>query len=340
MSIPTISFATLRGDDSDARQAELRKLRDATHEIGFFYLGDIPIGSAEIANIFQLAEGFFALPAAVKRELDIENSPHYRGYTPLGDERTQGKVDWREQLDIGIEREPRVATESAPWEVLEGPNQWNSASAELQVATTAWISTVSTIGIELLRAWAEALGQEPDFFDELFQDPYSILKVIHYPAVPDTLEQALDQGVGAHKDPGVLTLLLPEPDSTGLQVQLAGEWVDVPVKPGTFVVNIGELLEWATDGYLIATPHRVLPTAAGDDRLSIPFFLYPNLGQDFPRLQLPAELQQRARGVGADLHGQEIFASTGLNVLKTRLRAHPNVTERHHAALASRVAAH
>ena len=31
-------------------------------------------------------------------------SPHFRGYTRIGGERTQGLVDWREQIDIGPER--------------------------------------------------------------------------------------------------------------------------------------------------------------------------------------------------------------------------------------------
>lgn len=69
--------------------------------------------------------------------------------------------------------------------------------------------------------------------------------------------------MGAHKDPGALTLLLVEPDKGGLQVEYDGAWIDVPPVEDAFVVNIGELMEFATDGYLKATLHSCAVAAAG-----------------------------------------------------------------------------
>ena len=60
----------------------------------------------------------------------------------------------------------------------------------------------------------------------------------------------------------MLTLLWVEPGKGGLQVERDGAWVDAPAVPGAFVVNIGELLEYATGGYLIATNHRVVSPKA------------------------------------------------------------------------------
>ena len=62
-------------------------------------------------------------------------------------------------------------------------------------------------------------------------------------------------------------------DRGGLQVETARGWVDVLPRPGTLVVNIGEILELASDGCLHATLHRVITLPAGRERLSAAFFL-------------------------------------------------------------------
>ena len=49
---------------------------------------------------------------------------------------------------------------------------------------------------------------------------------------------------GAHTDYGMLTLLATD-DVPGLQLHLpaAGGWVDAKPLPGTFIVNLGDMLE-------------------------------------------------------------------------------------------------
>src|SRR3546814_17949355 len=116
---------------------------------------------------------------------------------------------------------------------------------------------------------------------------------------------APQQGVGAHKDSGVLTLLWVEPGKGWLQVQRDGEWVDAPPVPGAFVVNIGELLEYATQGYLTATNHRVISPRYPAERLSVPFFFNPALDAPLPIIQLPADPAAEARRSAERRVGQE-----------------------------------
>ena len=145
---------------------------------------------------------------------------------------------------------------------------------------------------------------------------------MHYPSTA-----ASSQGVGAHRDSGVLTLLLAEPGSAGLQVRgRDGGWVDVPARDGAFIVNIGELLELATGGYLRATEHRVNLRQSAD-RISVPYFFNPRLDAQIPTLPLPAELAQQAdpRADPSD----PIFSVYGRNAWKSRLRAHPDVAAAH-----------
>ena len=168
-------------------------------------------------------------------------------------------------------------------------------------------------------------------FEAAFADtPATLIKIVRYPARADS-----PQGVGAHRDAGVLTLLLAEPGTSGLEVRGPsgatgighGEWIDVDPLPGAFVVNIGELLELASGGYLRATEHRV---RIGDtERISVPYFFNPRLDAQLPVLTLPDELAGGARGVTADPSNERIFAVYGRNAWKSRLRAHPDVAAAH-----------
>jgi isopenicillin N synthase-like dioxygenase len=161
------------------------------------------------------------------------------------------------------------------------------------------------------------------------RDPKLLIKLIRYPGREATQD---DQGVGPHKDGGFLTVLLQDVQN-GLQVEAAdGNWVDAPPLAGSFVVNIGELLELASDGYLKATVHRVVAPPAATDRLSVASFLGANLNAEVPLLTLPPALAAQARGVTRD-PDNPLIRNVGLNVLKGRLRSHPDVAARHHADL-------
>ncbi|MEO5832416.1 MAG: 2-oxoglutarate and iron-dependent oxygenase domain-containing protein [Nakamurella sp.] len=329
-TLPVLDLSRL--DAGDVEAAAFRdELREITHEFGFFYLVGHGIDPALTAELLSTAAAFFGLPEAEKRAIENVNSPHFRGWTRVGGELTQGAVDWREQIDIGAERPAVPPGPGVPdYLRLEGPNQWPASLPELRDVVTRWDETLSAIGMKLLQAWAVSLGAAPDVFDAAFADnPSVLIKIVKYPG-RDTSEAR--QGVGAHKDGGVLTLLLVEPGKGGLQVEKDGEWIDAPPVPGAFVVNIGELLEVATDGYLKATVHRVISPAAADTRISIPFFFNPALDATIPIIPLDPALAGQAAGVTAD-PDNPIFGTYGENLLKSRLRAHPDVAARHHPDL-------
>ncbi|BDH56099.1 isopenicillin N synthase family oxygenase [Tsukamurella sp. PLM1] len=303
-------------------------VRAAAHDVGFFYLTGHGLRRERIDEVLATARAFFALPQADKDAIAMINSPHFRGYTRLGGELTRGAVDWREQIDIGTEREAPSGPGPDHRNLL-GPNQWPAALPELRAVMERWDADLSRISLTLLRSWARSLGADPRVFDEAFAtDPATLIKIVRYPA-----GTASEQGVGAHKDSGVLTLLLVDPDSEGLQVLPPGadEWVDVPPVPGAFIVNLGEMLEVGTDGYLHATEHRVVNRVRGADRISVPYFFNPAVTARMPHLPLPTGLRT---GITAD-PDNPIFATYGENAWKSRLRAHPDVAARHYPQSAS-----
>ncbi len=328
LSLPVLDLSQLDAGP-DAAAAFRDDLRAATRDVGFFYLTGTGLPEGLQERLLAAAHALFALPEADKLAIENVNSPHFRGYTRVGGERTQGRVDWREQIDIGPERAAIDDPGAPDFSRLVGPNQWPENLPELKEVALEWQAELERVSRRLLRAWALSLGAEEEYFDRHFGDPQTLLKIVRYPGKEDPAPQ---QGVGAHKDSGVLTLLWVEPGKGGLQVERDGTWVDAPPVKDAFVVNIGEMLEYATQGYLRATNHRVISPKAPDERISIPFFFNPALDAQLPIIDLPAELAARARGVEDDPNNP-IHALYGQNALKSRLRAHPDVAERWHADL-------
>ncbi|MEV7613549.1 2-oxoglutarate and iron-dependent oxygenase domain-containing protein [Streptomyces sp. NPDC089799] len=317
-------------DDPARRGAFREELHAAARDTGFLHLTGHGVTAAETARILELTRAFFALPEADRLAVSNLNSPHFRGYTRIGHEVTGGANDWRDQLDVGAERAaPEVGPGDPAFLWLEGPNQWPAALPELRPAVLAWQERLAAVAHRLLRELLASIGAPEDFFDAAFADsPHLHTKLIRYPGADPT---GAGQGVGAHKDYGFLTLLLQD-SVGGLQVVQDGGFLDVPPLDGAFVVNLGELLEIATEGYLKATDHRVVSPPGAVERFSVPFFYNPRL--DTVVRTVPGAYLEKAPGLSAD-EANPLYREYGRNELKGFVRAHPGVARRWHPDLTS-----
>ncbi|WP_326902009.1 isopenicillin N synthase family oxygenase [Kosakonia cowanii] len=325
-TLPVLDLA--RYTSSAERDAFLADLRHAARDIGFFYLINHGVDDALQNAVQREARRFFALTEAQKEQVAMIHSPHFRGYNRAASEITRGQPDWREQFDIGAERPALLLSDSDPrWRRLQGPNLWPDALPTLKPALLDWQRAMTSMALRLLRAFAEALQLPADAFDALYgSKPNEHIKLIRYPGQHATQSA---QGVGAHKDSGFLSFLLQD-EQKGLQVEVAPDrWIDAAPRAGSFVVNIGELLELATNGYLRATVHRVVSPPADRERLSIAFFLGAHLEANVPLYTLPPHLAEEARGPESDPLNP-LLRDVGWNYLKGRLRSHPDVAERYY----------
>jgi isopenicillin N synthase-like dioxygenase len=89
--------------------------------------------------------------------------------------------------------------------------------------------------------------------------------------------------VGEHTDYGLLTLLYQD-EIGGLQVKHGSGWIDVPYVPGSFVVNVGDMLERLTSGRYTSALHRVI-NSSGRSRISMPFFFDPRFDAELRPIQ-------------------------------------------------------
>ena len=333
--LPVLDISGFRSDpDGPAGAAFVEALRDAFHGIGAAYLVGHGVPDELVTRVRRVAEEFFALPEAERLAIENVHSPQFRGYTRLGNEHTNGRRDLRDQVDVGREQPAaEIGPDDPVWLRLRGPNLWPEGLPEFRTAVSEYNAALEQAGHVLTRAVSLALGQPADHFDALVTPPEVLTKIIRYPAPSEDFPT--DQGVGHHTDGGFLTLLHQDAVG-GLEAEVYGTWVGVPALPGAFVVNIGELLQLVSNGYFRATLHRVVSPPKGVQRISIAYFFNPSFEAKIVPVTLPAALAAEAPGGESADPDNPIFSNYGFNYLKVRLRAHPDVAERHHPDLLAR----
>ena len=275
------------------------EIAQACRQVGFFYIINHGLSSDVMADTMSFSKRFFELPASTKMEVDSAKSRSgARGYFALGGEDLNAKDgtrdlvaegqgigtgkkfqgDWKEGFDCGREISPDDHEYSMST-MVDG-NYWPRDEALLgfREAMLSYQKGVRQIGNSLMEAFAVGLGLESNFFVERTTKPMATLRLLHYPPQPrQELSDLSKIGCGAHTDYGLVTILLQD-DVGGLQVRnSADEWVNAPPIPGSFVVNIGDMLSMWSNGRYSSTVHRVV-NMTGKERYSIPFFLNPDVG--------------------------------------------------------------
>ena len=104
LTLPLVDISRFR--DPAQREQFLADLRHAAHDIGFFYVVGHGVPQEVTDAVLEQARLFFALPLEDRLAIENVNSRHFRGYSRVGTERTAGAADQRDQIDVGIEREP------------------------------------------------------------------------------------------------------------------------------------------------------------------------------------------------------------------------------------------
>lgn len=272
--LPIIDIAALYGDDHQAWQQVAARIDAACRDWGFFYITGHGIAPARIEALLAAAKAFFAQPEAEKLKIDITRTAHHRGYGAIATEQLDPSKpsDLKETFDMGFHMDASHP-EVLAGKPLRGPNRHPEQAGWAPLMEQHY-ADMQALAQTLLRAIAQALGIDRDFFDQRFAEPISVFRMIHYPP-RHTASSAEQQGAGAHTDYGCVTLLYQD-DAGGLQVQdVRGQWIDAPPIAGSFVVNIGDMMaRWSNDRYK-STPHRVI-SPLGVHRYSMPFFAEPH----------------------------------------------------------------
>ncbi len=280
MGFPSFDLAAFEAMQGGARIAGAARLDEICQSSGFLVLTGHGVPRNVIEAQWHAVRQFFALPPDRKAKVAAPYPGYPYGWLAEKSEAlaaSRGVVtppDLKESFNGGPLAVPQGIEDPEAYAFCYQPTLWPDVSG-FQGAWAAYYRCMEDLAARIMAAFAEALGLDADHFEQAISTPISALRALRYPPTGGQAEIG-QQRAGAHTDYGSLTILLPQPGSSGLQIEQTGEWVDVPAPEGAFVVNIGDLMaRWTADRW-VSTLHRVVVRPDQPERLSLAFFHQPN----------------------------------------------------------------
>lgn len=269
LDIPIIDISSLI-DRSD-RQGVAERIAFACREYGFFYVTGHGIDEELQDRLVRVSRAFFDQDLDTKLEIRMARGGRaWRGYFPVGEELTSAVPDQKEGIYFGTELDPDDPRVRAGLP-MHGSNLFPLGISGLRSTVLSYIEELTALGHDLVAAISLSLGREESFFNDHYTaDPLILFRIFNYPSIHDRSAW----GVGEHTDYGLLTILKQD-EAGGLEIKVGSQWIQAPAVPGSFICNIGDMLDRMTAGRYRSTPHRVRNTS-GRDRLSFAFFFDPN----------------------------------------------------------------
>ncbi|KAL2463653.1 1-aminocyclopropane-1-carboxylate oxidase-like protein 1 [Forsythia ovata] len=252
LQVPVIDFTRIESHNRSKKIID--EVRRASKEWGFFQVVNHGIPLSVLDGMLNGIRRFHEQDAEVKKEYYSRDQTKKVIYGSNVDLYTSRAANWRDTLAISMMFSYHV-------EPHELPSICRSAIME-------YINQVTKLGEVVFELLSEALGLKPDHLGGTLECGRGRALVCHYyPACP---EPNLTLGTSKHTNPPFLTILLQD-QIGGLQVLRDNHWVDVPPVSGSFVVNIGNLLQMTSNDEFKSAEHRVLANRVGP-RISVACF--------------------------------------------------------------------
>lgn len=260
--VTELNLSDYRQGSEESRERFAQALYDSLKDTGFIILTDHGIDLSRLHQTYETVAAFFAQPEAVKRDYMV-GTDGQRGFTPFGREHAKGvtTADLKEFWHVGRD--------------AIAPNVWPTAPEAFR-EDVAWLyNALDETGLILLEALTTPLEVPPSYFEDIAREGNSILRLLHYPAVPEDADPASIRAA-AHEDINLITLLVSA-SASGLELlSRDDDWLAIDAPPDAIIADAGDMLARITNNHIPATTHRVVnPDNSRDVRYSMPFFLHP-----------------------------------------------------------------
>ncbi len=246
------------------RKEFLDNLEKAASEVGFFGLTGTGVDPELLDQSYRQMEAFF------NREFDdkmtLKTADGQRGYAPGESAKGEKVFDFKEFYHVG-----RELSEKDLERLKYSKNVWPEGDDAFKKSMIDMYNALDNCKGTLGDAISEVILKEPNYINEMIGEGDCLMRAIHYPATsnPNAI------WAGAHTDIDFLTIL-PRSTAKGLQVlNKEGEWIDVIVPDGAFIINCGDMLENLTNGHFKSAVHRVINSGNNEERYSVVFFVHP-----------------------------------------------------------------
>ncbi len=286
--VPVIDYGPCFAGEPGALERVAEAVAQACTTVGFFYALNHGVSQTTIDRGFAASRRFHALP--LEQKLGLQLNENNIGYLPMNAS-VQGastvhkatKPNQNESFFISHDRgadHPEVLAGTP----LRGRNRWPDGTPGLRADMMAYFHALYDLGQRMLPPFAVALGMPAGAFAPYFAgEAHANCRFLHYPPQEDVSENTF--GTAPHTDNSFMTLLA-RTDVPGLAIRLpSDEWFAPPVIPGTFLVNLGNMMRRFSNDRFLATPHGVI-NESGTDRYSIAYFHSPD--PDAMIAQLPS----------------------------------------------------
>ncbi|MCX7979258.1 MAG: isopenicillin N synthase family oxygenase [Bdellovibrionaceae bacterium] len=308
--VPTLSLRDYTQGSDSQRLAFIKGLYSGIVDYGFIILKDHGVDTKLFDRAYKMMAEYFAQPESVKLSHVSKAGAGQRGYTPFGQEHAKDSpvMDLKEFWHVGRELPPDHPLMNGP--NAYPPNIWPSPEFKelfLQIYTQ-----LERAGLVMLEALTYPLEVEKDFFFKMCENGNSILRLLHYPPIPEGVDPRCLRSA-PHEDINLITIL-PAATAAGLQLKdRDGRWLDGIANEGELIVDAGDMLARLTNNVIPATTHQVIntPEATYSSRYSMPFFMHPRSeaslaclpscrgkGAKFPDITAGEFLNQRLREIG------------------------------------------
>lgn len=255
MTLPIVDIAPfIKGDAAD--KAEVAKaFAHAFETVGFAVITGHGVPEALLDDTYAAMSRFFEEPLETKLGYSPPEKAKGRGYLPMGIESVAKTLKGETPPDLC-----EALVFGAPHHEGEPghkPNFYPREPEGLAVLVARYTEEIVKLNDALMRLSALALDLPEDYFAPMYADPSLTLRFVHY---PDQEEEPLPGQLryGEHHDYGAITILRQDAAPGGLEVRdLDGVWKEAKVVPGSFVINVGDLLSRWTNDRWQSTLHRV-----------------------------------------------------------------------------------
>lgn len=271
--VPELSLLSYVQGETQDKVRFVDGLFSGLKDYGFIILKDHTVDDQLIEKAYDLCHELFSLSEEKKQRYYAPDTGCQRGYIPFAKETAKGfqHPDLKEMWHIAREEKSQSKDQ------MYAANIWPQEIVEFKQTMTTLFNSLDQTAFLLLEALGKALDVPEDFFRSLYRQGNSLLRLIHYPPIPD---KGFENSVRAapHEDINLITILVAATDSGLELLDRDGKWLPVQGRPGQLVVDSADMLSRLTNEIIPSTTHRVInpPTSFSRSRYSMPFFAHPH----------------------------------------------------------------